>query len=66
MGVYWIPYSIPKQLEVIQALQKIWFLPQEQKRFLLEIEKNLKWRIPLSECEKERLQNILTKFGYII
>jgi len=66
MGVFWVPYSIPKQLEAVQLLQDIVFIPQEQKRFLSEIETSLKLRIPLSEYEKQKLYEILTKFGYRI
>lgn len=66
MGVFWVPFSIPKQLEAVQQLEKILFIPQEQKRFLSEIKNSLKLRIPLSEYEKQKLQEILSKFGYRI
>ena len=66
MGVYFLPFSIPKQLEVVQLLQKVLFLSREQKKFLLDIESNLKLRIPLSEYEKQKLREILRKFGYRI
>jgi hypothetical protein len=66
MGVFWVPYTIPKQLEAVQQLEKILFIPQEQRKFLSEIKDSLKLRISLSKDEKQKLQDILTKFGYII
>lgn len=66
MGVYFLPFSIPKQLEVVQLLQKVLFLSREQKKFLFDTESNLKLRIPLSEYEKQKLREILRKFGYRI
>ncbi|NQV90925.1 hypothetical protein HQ489_00460 [Candidatus Woesearchaeota archaeon] len=42
MGVYWIPISISEQLEVVQLLQKVPFIPHEQIDFLVDIEKILK------------------------
>ena len=66
MGVFFVPFSIPKQLEAVRSLQKITFLSFEQKRFLSNIENSLKLNIPLSESEKQKLQEILTKVGYMI
>lgn len=66
MGVFFIPFSIPKQLEAVQLLQKISFLSQEQKNFLYEIGNNLRINVPLSEREKQKLQDVLIKFGYMI
>ncbi|MCH7560009.1 MAG: hypothetical protein IIC67_01335 [Thaumarchaeota archaeon] len=66
MGAYWIPLSIPSQLQTVQLLQKVPFIPQEQRRFLFDIEKTLKRNIRLTENEKQKLQEILTKFGFRI
>ena len=66
MGVFFLPISILKQLEVVQLLQKVPFIPQEQRRFLFDIEKTLKRNIRLTENEKQKLQEILTKFGFRI
>jgi hypothetical protein len=66
MGVYFLPFSITKQLEVVQLLQKVLFLSREQKKFLFDTESNLKLRIHLSEYEKQKLREILRKFGYRI
>ena len=64
--MYWIPISIPKQLEVAQLLQKVSFIPREQRKFLFDIENTLKRNIHLTENEKQKLQEILTKFGFRI
>ena len=66
MGVYWIPLSIPSQLQTVQLLQKVPFIPQEQRKFLFDIENTLKRNIRLTENEKQKLQEILTKFGFRI
>ena len=66
MGVFFLPISILKQLEVVQLLQKVPFIPQEQRRFLFDIENTLKRNIRLTENEKQKLQEILTKFGFRI
>lgn len=66
MGVYWIPISISKQLEVVQLLQKVPFIPHEQVKFLVDIEKTLKRNMRLTENEKQGLLEILTRFGYRI
>ncbi|MCV0411393.1 hypothetical protein [Nitrosarchaeum sp.] len=66
MGVFFIPFSISKQLETVQLLQKISFLSQEQKNFLYNIGNNLRINVPLSEKEKHKLQDVLIKFGYMI
>jgi hypothetical protein len=61
-----VPYSIPKQLEVVKQLEKILFIPQEYKKFLSQIIRTLKLNIPLSNNEEQKLQDILTEFGYRI
>ena len=66
MGVYWVPFSIPNQLEAVQLLQKVPFIPQEQRKFLFDIENSLKRNIHLTANEKQKLQEILTKFGFRI
>ena len=66
MGVFFVPISIPNQLEVVQLLQKVPFIPQEQRRFLFDIENTLKRNIRLTENEKQKLQEILRKFGFRI
>jgi len=66
LGVYWVPLSIPNQLEVTQLLQNVPFIPQEQRKFLLDIENILKRNIRLTENEKQKLQEILRRFGYRI
>jgi len=66
LGVFFVPVSIPKQLEVVQLLQNVQFISKEQKKFLFYIENNLKGSIRLTENEKQRLQEILKKFGFRI
>jgi len=66
LGIFYLPFFIPKQLETVQLLQKTPFLSYAQKKFLADIEKTLKFRIPLSEHEKQKLQVLLTKFGFMI
>ena len=66
MGVYWVPFSIPNQLEVVQLLEEVPFIPQEQRKFLFDIENSLKRNIHLTANEKQKLQEILTKFGFRI
>ena len=66
MGVFFVPISILKQLETVQLLQKVPFIPQERRKFLSDIENSLKLNIRLTENEKQKLQEILRKFGFRI
>ena len=66
MGVFFVPISILKQLETVQLLQEVPFIPHEQGKFLLDIENTLKRNIHLTANEKQKLQEILTKFGFRI
>jgi len=58
LGVFFVPLSIPKQLETVQLLQKVPFIPQEQRKFLFDIENTLKRNIRLTANEKQRLQDV--------
>jgi len=66
LGVFFVPISIPNQLEVVQLLQKVPFILQEQRKFFFDIENTLKRNIRLTENEKQKLQEILRKFGFRI
>jgi len=66
LGVFFVPISISNQLETVQLLQEVPFIPQEQRKLLFDIEKTLKLNIRLTENEKQKLQEILRKFGFRI
>ncbi len=66
MPVYWLPITIEKQLEAIQALLQVRFLSYNEKKELERITKDLKYRIPLNYSEKDFLQRIISKHGYLV
>jgi len=66
LGVFFVPISISNQLETVQLLQEVPFIPQEQRKLLFDIENTLKRNIRLTANEKQKLQEIPTKFGFRI
>lgn len=66
MAIYWVPFTINTQIEVIQALLQVRFLSYDEKRELERIMRDLKYRIPLNYSEKDFLQRIISKYGYMI
>jgi len=50
----------------VQLLQEVPFIPQDQRKLLFDIENTLKRNIRLTANEKQKLQEIPTKFGFII
>ena len=66
MGVYYLPAMLQKQLEVVDLLLQIRLLSYEDKRELEKIKRNLKYNIHPSNFEKNFLEKIITKYGYLV
>lgn len=65
MSIYFLPRTREKQLEVIQSLLQVRLLPYEQKRELERIKRELGYRIQLNQNDKEFLQRMITKYGWL-
>lgn len=66
MSIHYLPLTIEKQIEAIQTLLQIKFLLYDEKKELERIKKFLKYRTPLNYSEKDFLQNIISKYGWMI
>lgn len=66
MGVYYLPAMLQKQLEVVDLLLQIRLLSYEDKRELEKIKRNLKYNIHPNSFEKNFLEKIITKYGYLV
>ena len=63
MAIFYLPFTIDKQLKAIQGLLKIRFLKNQEEKELKRIETDLKFKIPLNLAQKEFLKTIIAKYG---
>lgn len=66
MAIHWLPFTIEKQLEAIQAILQIKFLLYDEKKELERIKNNLRYRISVNHSEKDFLQKMISKYGWMI
>jgi len=63
MAIFYLPFTIDKQLKTIQNLVKIRFLKNQEEKELKRIETDLKFKIPLNLVQKEFLKTVIAKYG---
>jgi len=63
LAIFWVPFSLSKQLKAIRDLLKVRFLKHDEKKELETIENELRLNIPLNMNQKEFLKAIIAKYG---
>jgi len=63
LAIFYLPFTIDRQLKAIQDLLKIRFLKNQEEKELKRIETDLKFKIPLNLIQKEFLKTVIAKYG---
>ena len=66
MGINYLPTMFQKQLEIVELLLQIRLLSYDEKRELERIKRNMKYSIHLNNSERDFLQRIITRYGWLI